>query len=117
MKLLWHFFITALFFTIILPLLVPGIQVHGGIYGGFVCSILFVIAGWAVAFLVGLFTISTLGLALLLAWIFQILIPGLQLMLVASWAPSIITIDGWGSAIMGGICIFIINWYFTGKDN
>ena len=116
MKLIGHFFITAVFFTVILPLLVPGIQVHGGIVAGFVCSILFVVAGWIVAFLVSLFAIGTLGLALILARVFQMLIPGIQLMLMASLAPSVITIDSWGSAIVGGICIFVIDWYFTDRS-
>lgn len=116
MKVIWHLFVTAVFFTVILPLLVPGIQVHGGLYGGFVCTILFVLAGWAVAFLVGFLTIGTLGIAYILAWVFQIFIPGVQLMLMANWAPGTISIDSWGSAIMGGICIFVINWYFTSKD-
>ena len=37
------------------------------------------------------------------------MIPAMQLMLMANWFPQYLTIDGWTPAIIGGIIFMIIN--------
>jgi hypothetical protein len=116
MKFIAHALLSAILFSFVFPAVAPGIQMHGSFFPeGIVCGFLFAFAGWGLALILGLFTFATLGFGMVLIWIFQLLIPALQLQLMAAWFPSYITVVDWEAAIVGGLCIFAINWLLTNR--
>ena len=114
--------LTALAFAFLLPML-PGIDLHGNFGIAIVAAIFFGIAGWLVDLaaltLSTIFTVSTLGLALL--WLIPLwlvgfwMLPVFALKLVAHMMPTHLTIHGWLPAIEGGLIMLVIgtttaNW-------
>ncbi len=114
---------SALAFIYILPAL-PGIEFKGGYIDAAILAIVFACLLWVVETLAKViatvWTISTLGLALLLLiplWIFGFwLLPALALELVAFLAPDHLTIHGFLPAILGGLTMLVISM-FTGGLN
>lgn len=86
--------------------LVPGIEYHGDLLHlllvGVVMGLLNLLVKPVVTLLSIPFIVLTLGL-------FFFVINGLMLYLAAWLVPSL-TIDGWGSAILGGVVLGLFNW-------
>ncbi|MCC7531583.1 MAG: phage holin family protein [Candidatus Melainabacteria bacterium] len=107
---------TALAFIYILPAL-PGIEFKGGFIDAAILAIVFACLLWVVEALAMMiatvWTISTLGLALLILiplwilgfWVF----PALALELVAFVAPDHLTVHGFLPPILGGLTMMIIS--------
>lgn len=107
---------TALAFIYILPAL-PGIEFKGGFIDAAILAIVFACLLWVVEALAMMiatvWTISTLGLALLILiplWIFGFwLFPALALELVAFVAPDHLTVHGFLPPILGGLTMMVIS--------
>src|SRR5438874_9305324 len=114
-RLLIRILIVAFAFYFLLPL-VPGIAFHGNFMHAIGAGILFGILSWIlelVAIAVStMLAISTLGLALLVLiplWIIGYwLFPAFVLKVLADVMPSILTVHGWGAAILGGLVLLAI---------
>ncbi|MBP6743919.1 MAG: hypothetical protein WC028_23540 [Candidatus Obscuribacterales bacterium] len=116
MKFIAHVLLSAVLFSFVFPAIAPGIQMHGSfVPEGIICGFLFAVAGWFLNIMLQLFVVGTLGLGLLIIYVFQIFIPVLQLQLMATWFPSYLTVISWESATVGGLCIFAINWLLTNR--
>lgn len=116
MKFIAHVLLSAVLFSFVFPAIVPGIQMHGSFFPeGIICGFLFAFAGWGLALILGLFIVGTAGLAIVILYVLQMLIPALQLQLMAAWFPSYITVVDWEAAIVGGLCIFAIDWLLTNR--
>jgi uncharacterized membrane protein YvlD (DUF360 family) len=107
--------ITAGVFAFILPL-IPGIDFHGNFGFAIIAALLFGILGWlvdiAAVTLSALFTISTLGFALLIIiplWFLSFwILPAITLHLLADAMPNHLTVHGWGAAMLGGLVMFVV---------
>mgnify|MGYP003394243661 CR=1 FL=1 len=116
MKFIAHVLLSAVLFSFVFPVVAPGIQMHGSFFPeGIVCGFLFAFAGWGLAILLGMFIFGTAGLGVIFLYLFQMIIPALQLKLMAAWFPSYITVVDWEAAIVGGLCIFAIDWLLTNR--
>lgn len=116
MKFIAHALLSAVLFSFVFPAVAPGIQMHGSFFPeGIICGFLFAFAGWGLSLILGLFIFGTAGLGVIILWALQMLIPALQLQLMATWFPSYITVVDWEAAIVGGLCIFAINWLLTNR--
>ncbi len=112
---------SALAFIYVLPEL-PGIEFKGGFIDAAILAIVFACLLWVVESLAKMiatvWTISTLGLALLILiplWIFGFwLFPALALELVAFVAPDHLSIHGFLPAILGGLTMLVISMFTRG---
>lgn len=114
-RLILRLLLTALAFAFLLPL-IPGIDFHGNFGAAIVIALIFGIMSWfvdlAAIILSAIFTINTLGIALL--WLIPLwilgfwLLPAVALMAVSDFMPSYLTINGWMPAIAGGLVMMII---------
>jgi uncharacterized membrane protein YvlD (DUF360 family) len=115
LKPLIRILLLALAFYFILPL-IPGITMHGNFGHAIIVGLVFTLMGWIVELvaitLTALFTITTLGLALIVLiplWLLGFwLIPAFVLKLIADMMPTYLTVSGWGPAILGGLVILVI---------
>lgn len=107
------FILRILLNAVVLMYILPelnGISFHGEFWPqAVVAGFLFVLVAYIVRWLLAAFTFLTFGLGALFILFFFWMIPALQLMLMAHWFPGYITIEGWGSAIIGGIIFMLIN--------
>ena len=107
--------ITAFTFAFILPQ-IPGIDFYGNFGTAVVASVLFGVLGSLVDFaavtLTALFTITTLGLALLVLiplWVFGFwILPAVSLKLLADVMPQYLKVAGWIPAIEGALVLLVI---------
>lgn len=105
----------ALTFVYVLPL-IPGIKFHGHFLSALILAVGFSSILWAVealsVTLATLWTISTLGLALLFViplWLLGFwILPALALLLISDLMPNTLTITGWLPAILGGLVMLVI---------
>lgn len=114
-RVLVRFFLTALTFAFILPM-INGIDFHGNFVAALGLALVFGIMVWLVDILAvtltAALTIGTLGLALL--WLIPLwllgfwLLPAVALKLVADFMPAYFTVMGWGPAILGGLVMLLI---------
>ncbi|HMP51679.1 MAG TPA: phage holin family protein [Candidatus Melainabacteria bacterium] len=107
------FILRILLNAVVLMYILPelnGISFHGEFWPqAVVAGFLFVLVAYVVRWLLAAFTVFTLGLGALYILFFFWMIPALQLMLMAHWFPTYLTIEGWGPAIIGGIIFMLIN--------
>lgn len=114
---------SALAFIYLLPAL-PGIEFKGGFIDAAILAIIFAFLLWVVEaiakVIATVWTISTLGLALLILiplWIFGFWIfPALALELVAFVAPDHLSIHGFLPPILGGLTMMIISMLTGGLN-
>ncbi len=114
---------SALAFIYILPAL-PGIEFKGGFIDAAILAIVFAFLLWVVEvvamMIATVWTISTLGLALLVLiplWIFGFWVfPALALELVAFVAPGHLSIHGFLPPILGGLTMMIISMLTGGLN-
>ena len=118
-RLALRFAITAALFCFVFPSLVPGIRFHGHFWPeGIIYAAVFAGTAWIVDVLLWLaitfFALATFGIGLLLILplrlLFFWLIPAIQLEVFAHWFPAHITIEGFGSAVVGGLILMVANW-------
>jgi uncharacterized membrane protein YvlD (DUF360 family) len=114
-KLIIRIVIQALTIAFLLPQ-IPGIHMHGGFGTAVVLAIFFSVMLWAVealaAALAAVWTITTLGLALLIIiplwilgfWIF----PAVALKVVSDFMPEALNVTGWVPAVLGGLVLLIV---------
>lgn len=110
MRIIIRTLLCALAFTSVLPH-IAGVDFHGNFLAAVLVSIAFSIllglVELVVAALSAVWTISTLGIALLWLiplWIFGFwILPALTLELLASFMPSTLAIHSWGGAVMSGL--------------
>ncbi len=101
---------------------IPGITFHGHLSNAIVMAFAFSVLFWLIdrlaLLLSTIFTVTTLGLALLWLvpfWIFGFwIIPTLALKLVAYIMPLNLSISGWLPAVFGGLLLLAIN-FFLGR--
>jgi uncharacterized membrane protein YvlD (DUF360 family) len=113
----------ALAFIYVLPL-IPGIEFKGGFIDAAILAIVFACLLWVVEaaamLLATVWTVSTLGLALLILiplwiigfWVF----PALALELVAFVAPEHLSIHGFLPPILGGLTMLVISMLTGGLN-
>jgi uncharacterized membrane protein YvlD (DUF360 family) len=114
-KLIIRIVVQALTIAFFLPQ-IPGIHMHGGFGTAVVLAVFFSVMLWAVealaAALAAVWTITTLGLALLLIiplwilgfWIF----PAVALKVVSDFMPEALSVTGWVPAVIGGLVLLIV---------
>lgn len=107
--------LTGLAFMYLLPM-IPGIDFHGNFGIAVVAALILGIVGWLVdmlaVVLAAVWTISTLGLALLILiplWVLGFwLLPAVTLHVVADMMPTHLTVNGWLPAIEGGLVLLVV---------
>lgn len=100
-------------FAYFFPAFVPGVHLHGGFWPeAVVCGFLFALVGIGLVILLTVFTVLTLGLGSIITYIGLLVLPILQLQTLAYYFPERLTVDGWESATVGGICIWVVNVIF-----
>jgi hypothetical protein len=121
-RLLIRILVLAFAFYFVLPM-IGGINFHGNFMHAIGAGILFGIMSWILEMIAiavsAMLAISTWGLALLVLvplwlvgyWLF----PAFVLKVVADMMPSILTIHGWGPAILGGLIMLVVG-IFTGGN-
>lgn len=118
-RILIRILLTALLFSTVFPALDIGVHFNGPFWPTAVgYAFIFGIVAWFVDVLIGLaalaFSIVTLGLGLILVWLAQIfafwLIPAIELQVFADFFPQHFTTSGWGSAIIAGLLLLVVNW-------
>jgi uncharacterized membrane protein YvlD (DUF360 family) len=119
LRLALRFILTGALFCFVFPSLVPGIHFHGHFWPeGVVYAAVFAVTAWVVDVLLWLLIVflalATFGIGLLLILplrlLFFWLIPAIQLEVFAHWFPGHITIDSFGAAVLGGLCLMVANW-------
>ena len=113
MKLIARIIVLALLFAFVFPAIVPGVSIHGGLWPqGIVCGFIFVGISIVVAILAAIIGIGTFGLGFIVLFLLQMFIPALTLQLMASCFPNHLTVTSWESAIVAGLCIWLVNYVF-----
>jgi uncharacterized membrane protein YvlD (DUF360 family) len=115
LRLLIRILVMAFVFYFVLPL-IGGISFNGTFMHAMGAGVLFGIMSWfleLIAIAVStMLAISTWGLALLVLvplWVIGYwLFPAFVLKVVADMMPSILTVHGWGPAILGGLVILLV---------
>ena len=123
-KFLLRTLLTALAFLFILPL-IPGIDFHGNFGIAIVAALAFGLIGFLVdmlaVFLAAFFTISTLGLGLLVViplWLLGFwILPAFSLHILANFMPTQLYLHGWIPAIEGGLVLLIIGVLTSSPNN
>jgi putative membrane protein len=96
--------------------LLPGIHAGGGTTGAITVCIAALFLGLANAIVKPVLMFLSCPLILLTLGLFLFLINAAMLML-ASWASRVVgyplTVDGWGTAIIGSILITIVTWFLS----
>ena len=108
--------LSVLAFTTVLPM-IPGIDFHGNVGSAVVLSLVFGVMLWLVELVVGfaatIWTVTTLGLALLWIvplWIFGFwIMPALAFMGTAALLPQYLTVNGFMPAAIAGFVMLIIS--------
>jgi hypothetical protein len=108
----------ALLFAYAFPAIAPGVSIHGGLWPqGIFCGVTFV----GVSFLVNLWGkiigIFTLGIGLIVLFCLQMFVPAWTLQTMASWFPNGLTVSSSESAIVAGLCIWLVNYVFDRLDS
>lgn len=114
MKLIARIIILALLFAYAFPAVVPGVSIHGGLWPqGIVCGVIFVGISLFVGLLAAIIGFGTFGIGLIVLFCLQMFIPAVTLQLMASWFPNHLTVNSWESAIVAGLCIWLVNYVFN----
>ena len=101
--------LSAFVLTYILPM-IGGISFMGSFWPeGIIYGVLLAVCGWLLGILVALFAIGTLGIGLIFLVFGFWLLPALQLELLASLFPQHLTIETFGSAILAGLVLMVVN--------
>jgi uncharacterized membrane protein YvlD (DUF360 family) len=109
MKLAIRILITALLFTFVFPM-IPGAHFTGGFWpDGIVYGLLMAVVAFAVSLAILAFTVGTAGLGAVLIILGFWIIPAIQLQLLAHFFPKSLAFDGWGSAIICGLILMVVN--------
>jgi uncharacterized membrane protein YvlD (DUF360 family) len=123
-KLLIRIGVQALTIAFLLPQ-IPGIHMHGGFGTAIILAVFFSAMLWAVealtAALAAVWTVTTLGLALLVIiplwilgfWIF----PAVALKVVADFMPDALSVSSWLSAVLGGLVLLIVGMLTGGATS
>lgn len=102
--------INGLLLAFILPALLPTIAFHGNFWPeGVIAGFLFALVVVFVDLLLGLFGILTLGIGVILRYLFWFVVPALQLLAMAHWFPEYLTVGSFGTALLGGFVLMIVN--------
>lgn len=110
--------LTAVLFCFVFPEVLSGVTFNGEFWpDGIIYATVFAITAFVVNFVIALgaaaFAVATLGLGLILLWLARIflfwLIPAVQLMVFAHYFPEQFQIAGWGSAILAGLLLMVVN--------
>lgn len=125
LRLIVRVILTALLFSYVFPAVVPGVQFHGNFWPqAFIYAAAFSLVAWAVRWLIGLgalvFSVATLGIGALLVFLALIfgfwMIPAIQLQVFAYYFPEHFTVASWGSAIVAGLLLMVVN-FLTQKSS
>jgi uncharacterized membrane protein YvlD (DUF360 family) len=114
-KFIVRILLTAVTFAFILPM-IPGIDFHGNFGIAIVAALVFGIIGSLVDLLAktltALFTITTLGLGLLILiplWVLGFwILPAISLHVLADFMPQHVRVEGWMPAIEGGLVLLVV---------
>lgn len=102
--------INGLLLAFVLPKLLPSIAFHGNFWPeGVIAGFLFAIVVVGVDLLLYLFGVLTLGIGFVLRWLLWFVVPALQLLAMAHWFPEYLTIATFGSALLGGVVLMLVN--------
>lgn len=122
LRALIRFLLSAAAFAFVLPH-IPGIDFHGNFGIAILAALIFSVLGFFVdlsaKLISALFTVASLGLALLWLiplWIFGFwLLPAVTLKLVADLMPTNLSVAGWIPAAEGGLVLLIIGALTGGR--
>ena len=96
--------------------LLPGIHAGGGTAGALTVLITAAFLGLANAFVKPVLTMLSCPLILLTMGLFLIIINAAMLKLASALTGVVgyqLTVDGWGTAILGSILISIVTWFLS----
>jgi len=111
MKFLIRLAFMAVLFTYVFPAIVPGVSISGGLWPhGFGAGFLFACVSFLFGLLAAVATVATLGLGLIVLVVLQVFIPAVILQVMSSWFPDLLTVANWESAIVAGLCIWLVNF-------
>jgi uncharacterized membrane protein YvlD (DUF360 family) len=116
MKFLLRVALMAVLFSYVFPAIVPGVSIHGGFWPqGIVAGFLFAFVGLCIGLLAALISVGTLGVGFFVLFVLQMFIPAVTLQVMSSWFPERLTVANWESAIVAGLCIWLLNFVLTSR--
>ncbi|MBS1991961.1 MAG: phage holin family protein [Cyanobacteria bacterium SZAS LIN-2] len=102
--------VIAFLLAYVVPFIVPGVMLHGSFWpNGVICGIVFACLAFLTAVLALLGIVLTAGLGAIVVYLGFWMLNAVALMWTAHLAPSLLSVDGWGSAIGAGLIILVVN--------
>jgi len=114
-RIILHWIVSAIAIAMVAWLL-PGIHAGGGTAGALTVLVTAAFLGLANAFVKPVLTLLSCPLILLTLGLFLIVINAAMLMLASALSGVVgykLTVDGWGTAILGSILISIVTWFLS----
>jgi hypothetical protein len=109
-------FLSACVFTFLIPT-IPGAHFTGAFWpDGVVYGLLMAIVVYLFGFAILAFTIGTKGFGFLLVILGFWLIPAIQLEILAHFFPQHLAFQSWGSAIVAGLVLMLVNLATASSD-
>jgi uncharacterized membrane protein YvlD (DUF360 family) len=112
-KIAFRIALTALVFTFIFPM-ISGVHFTGEFWPqGIAYGFLMAAVAYLFSYVVGLFIVATLGIGAIFVLFGFWLIPAIELQILAHFFPQNLAFDSWGSAILAGLLLMVINIFTT----
>jgi uncharacterized membrane protein YvlD (DUF360 family) len=101
--------LSAVMLMYVLPM-IPGFHFVGQFWpDAVVYGLLLAVVAWVLSILIALFAVMTLGLGTIFIILGFWLIPAFQLALLSVWFPQHLVIDSFGTAIVAGLVMMLVN--------
>jgi uncharacterized membrane protein YvlD (DUF360 family) len=102
--------LSAVMLFYVLPM-IPGFHFVGQFWpDAVVYGLLLAVVSWVVAFVLGLIAVMTLGVGAIFMIFGFWLIPAIQLALLSVWFPEHLVIDSFGTAVVAGLVLMVVNF-------
>ena len=112
-KIAFRIALTALVFTFIFPM-INGVHFTGEFWPqGIAYGLLMAAVAYLFTYVVGLFIVATLGIGAIFVLFGFWLIPAIELQILAHFFPQNLAFDSWGSAILAGLLLMVVNIFTT----
>ncbi|MBU6455822.1 MAG: hypothetical protein KGS72_28890 [Cyanobacteria bacterium REEB67] len=112
-KIAFRIALTALIFTFIFPM-ISGVHFTGEFWPqGIAYGLLMAAVAYLFTYVVGLFIVATLGIGAIFVLFGFWLIPAIELQILAHFFPQNLAFDSWGSAILAGLLLMVVNIFTT----
>jgi uncharacterized membrane protein YvlD (DUF360 family) len=101
--------LSAIMLFYVLPM-IPGFHFIGQFWpDAVVYGLLLAVVTWVLSIILALFAVMTLGIGAIFMILGFWLIPAIQLALLSVWFPQHLVIDSFGTAVIAGLVMMVIN--------